>query len=193
MRTRRPQCQTRPRGLPAARGARHASGARPAGGAEVGAAPVSDANLTLEVLPFAKLRAGGTNARFRSWPHISPREAQRDPAALGCADPAAAVGMARRESHGVETPQPQLYRQPVDRDARRRSAPLQKIGAALMPWHRAETLGFEIAEALARQTPCPGPSASSPSATSSGAWVVIEDFSFDSQVLRCCAPRRCGW
>jgi len=43
--------------------------------AAVVAAPVSDANLILEVLPFAKLRAGGQTRRFRSW--HAPRPARR--------------------------------------------------------------------------------------------------------------------
>src|SRR5262249_2655969 len=63
---------------PPAETAPAAATAAPAASAPVAAA--SDANLILEVLPYAKLRAGGQMRRFQIQPRAAA--AQRDPAAL---------------------------------------------------------------------------------------------------------------
>jgi EAL domain-containing protein (putative c-di-GMP-specific phosphodiesterase class I) len=150
---------------------------------EVGAAaPVSDANLTLEVLPFAKLRAGGQTRRFQVVARISPREAQRDPAALDARILQRLLGWLAANRTAWNS-QPTSFTVNLSIATLEDERSVQKIGAALNAHGiAAETLGFEIAEALCTQrraqverfiTQC----------DKLGAWVVIEDFSFDSQVL----------
>jgi EAL domain-containing protein (putative c-di-GMP-specific phosphodiesterase class I) len=148
----------------------------------VATAPVSDANLILEVLPFAKLRAGGQTRRFQVVARTSPREAQRDPAALDAL-------ILQRLLEWLAAHRTAWNSQPTSFTVNLSIATLEderfvhKIAAALNAHGiAAETLGFEIAEALCTQrraqverfiTQC----------DKLGAWVVIEDFSFDSQVL----------
>jgi EAL domain-containing protein (putative c-di-GMP-specific phosphodiesterase class I) len=148
----------------------------------VATAPVSDANLILEVLPFAKLRAGGQTRRFQIVAHTSPREAQRDPAALDAL-------ILQRLLEWLAAHRAAWNSQPTSFTFNLSIATLEderfvhKIAAALDSHAiAAETLGFEIAEAVCTQrraqverflTQC----------EKLGAWVAIEDFSFDSQVL----------
>jgi EAL domain-containing protein (putative c-di-GMP-specific phosphodiesterase class I) len=154
----------------------------PPAAAAVVAAPVSDANLILEVLPFAKLRAGGQTRRFQVVARTSPREAQRDPAALDAL-------ILQRLLRWLAANRTAWNSQPTSFTVNLSIATLederfvQKIAAALNAHGiAADTLGFEIAEALCTQrraqverfiTQC----------DKLGAWVAIEDFSFDSQVL----------
>jgi EAL domain-containing protein (putative c-di-GMP-specific phosphodiesterase class I) len=169
-----PPRATRPPTMPA----QSAPPAAPA----VAAAPMSDANLILEVLPFAKLRAGGQTRRFQVVARTSPREAQRDPAALDAL-------ILQRLLRWLAANRTAWNSQPTSFTVNLSIATLederfvQNIAAALNAHGiAADTLGFEIAEALCTQrraqverfiTQC----------DKLGAWVAIEDFSFDSQVL----------
>jgi EAL domain-containing protein (putative c-di-GMP-specific phosphodiesterase class I) len=146
------------------------------------AAPVSDANLILDVLPFAKLRAGGQTRRFQVVARTSPREAQRDPAALDALILQRLLGWLA--AHRTEwNSQPTSFTVNLSIATLEDERFVQKLAAALNAHGiAAETLGFEIAEALCTQrraqverfiTQC----------DKLGAWVVIDDFSFDSQVL----------
>jgi EAL domain-containing protein (putative c-di-GMP-specific phosphodiesterase class I) len=148
----------------------------------VATAPVSDANLILEVLPFAKLRAGGQTRRFQVVARTSPREAQRDPAALDALILQRLLGWLAAHRTAWNS-QPTSFTVNLSIATLEDERFVQKIAAALNAHGiAAETLGFEIAEALCTQrraqverfiTQC----------EKLGAWVAIEDFSFDSQVL----------
>ncbi len=148
----------------------------------VATAPVSDANLILEVLPFAKLRAGGQTRRFQIVAHTSPREAQRDPAALDVLILQRLLGWLAAHRAAWNS-QPTSFTFNLSIATLEDERFVQKIAAALDSHAiAAETLGFEIAEAVCTQrraqverflTQC----------EKLGAWVAIEDFSFDSQVL----------
>jgi EAL domain-containing protein (putative c-di-GMP-specific phosphodiesterase class I) len=148
----------------------------------VAAAPVSDANLILEVLPFAKLRAGGQTRRFQVVARTSPREAQRAPGALDALILQRLLGWLAAHRTAWNS-QPTSFTVNLSIATLEDQRFVQKIAAALDAHGiAAETLGFEIAEALCTQrraqverfiTQC----------EKLGAWVAIEDFSFDSQVL----------
>ena len=147
---------------------------------EAGAAAVNDPNLTLELLPFAKLRAGGQTRRFQVLARSS--SAQRDPAAFDALVLQRLLGWLAVHRTSWNT-QPTSFTINLsiatledERFAPRVAAALNTHGIA------AETIGFEIAEALCTQrraqverfiTAC----------GKVGSWVVIDDFSFDSQVL----------
>ncbi|HXO16529.1 MAG TPA: EAL domain-containing protein, partial [Steroidobacteraceae bacterium] len=160
------------------------SAARPAppAVAAVAAALVSDANLTLEVLPFVKLRAGGQTRRFQVVARTSPREAQRAPAALDALILQRLLGWLAAHRTAWNS-QPTSFTVNLSIATLEDERFVHKIAAALNAHGiAAETLGFEIAEALCTQrraqverfiTQC----------EKLGAWVAIDDFSFDSQVL----------
>jgi EAL domain-containing protein (putative c-di-GMP-specific phosphodiesterase class I) len=140
----------------------------------------SDPNLQLEVLPFVKLRAGGQTRRYQVLARSSP--AQRDPAAhdamvlqrlLAWLAAHRAAWNSQPTGFAVNLSIATLE---DERFAQKIAAMLHSNGIA------GDTLGFEIAEALCTQrraqlerfiTQC----------EKIGAWVVIDDFSFDSQVL----------
>src|SRR4029077_20968565 len=165
-------------------GAATAAPAMPAAPAapDVATAPVSDTNLTLEVLPFAKLRAGGQTRRFQIVARTSPREAQRDAAALDALILVRLLGWLAAHRAAWNS-QPTRFTSTLSTAPLEDERFVQKIAAALDAHAiAAETLGFEIAEAVCTQrraqverflTQC----------EKLGAWVAIEDFSFDSQVL----------
>jgi EAL domain-containing protein (putative c-di-GMP-specific phosphodiesterase class I) len=150
--------------------------------AAVAAAPVSDASLILEVLPFAKLRAGGQTRRFQVVARTSPREAQRAPGALDALILQRLLGWLAAHRTAWNS-QPTSFTVNLSIATLEDQRFVQKIAAALDAHGiAAETLGFEIAEALCTQRraqverfiiQC----------EKLGAWVAIEDFSFDSQVL----------
>ena len=158
-----------------------APGAPPAAPA-VMAAPVSDASLILDVLPFAKLRAGGQTRRFQVVARTSPRDAQRDPAVLDALILQRLLGWLAAHRAAWNS-QPTSFTVNLSIATLEDQHFVQRIAAALNAVGiAAETLGFEIAEALCMQrraqverfiTQC----------DKLGAWVAIEDFSFDSQVL----------
>jgi len=144
--------------------------------------PVSDVNLILEVLPFAKLRAGGQTRRFQILARSPTRTAQRDPAALDALTLQRLLGWLAAH-RAVWNSQPTSFTVNLSIATLEDERFVHKIAEALNEHAiAAETLGFEIAEALCTQhraqverfiTQC----------EKLGAWVVIEDFSFDSQVL----------
>ncbi len=141
---------------------------------------VNDPNLMLELLPFAKLRAGGQTRRDQ----VLSRAAtpQRDPAAFDAQVLQRLLGWlaAHRASWNSQptsfTVNLSIATLEDERFAQKMAAVLNTHGIA------ADSIGFEIAEALCTQrraqverfiTQC----------DKVGAWVVIDDFSFDSQVL----------
>ena len=144
-------------------------------------APVaSDPNLMLELLPFIKLRAGGQSRRFQVTARTSSQ--QRDPAAFDALVLQRLLGWlaAHRAAWNSQptsfTVNLSIATLEDERFAQKMAATLNSHGIA------ADTIGFEIAEALCTQrraqverfiTQC----------DKVGAWVVIDDFSFDSQVL----------
>jgi EAL domain-containing protein (putative c-di-GMP-specific phosphodiesterase class I) len=139
-----------------------------------------DPNLLIEVVPFAKLRAGGQTRRFQILARMLP--AARDPAAQDAL-------VLQRLLNWLATHRAAWNAQPTGFTVNLSIATLederfaQKVAAALNSHGIApETLGFEIAEPLCTQyraqverfiAQC----------EQVGAWVVIDDFSFDSQVL----------
>lgn len=143
-------------------------------------AAAADPNLMLELLPFAKLRAGGQTRRFQVLARASAQ--QRDPAAfdalvlqrlLGWLAAHRAAWNAQPTSFTVNLSIATLE---DERFAQKMAATLNTHGIA------ADSIGFEITEALCTQrraqverfiTQC----------DKVGSWVVIDDFSFDSQVL----------
>ncbi len=148
----------------------------------VAEAPVSDVNLILEVLPFAKLRAGGQTRRFQILARSPTRTAQRLSAALDALTLQRLLAWLAAH-RAVWNSQPTSFTVNLSIATLEDERFVHKIAEALNEHAiAAETLGFEIAEALCTQhraqverfiTQC----------EKLGAWVVIEDFSFDSQVL----------
>jgi EAL domain-containing protein (putative c-di-GMP-specific phosphodiesterase class I) len=153
----------------------------PAPAAAVPSAPaVNDPNLLLELLPFAKLRAGGQTRRYQVLSRSSTP--QRDPAAFDALVLQRLLGWlaAHRASWNSQptsfTVNLSIATLEDERFAQKMAATLNTHGIA------ADSIGFEITEALCTQrraqverfiTQC----------DKVGAWVVIDDFSFDSQVL----------
>jgi EAL domain-containing protein (putative c-di-GMP-specific phosphodiesterase class I) len=142
--------------------------------------PVNDANLILEVLPYAKLRVGGQTRRFQVIPRLSA--AQRDPAALDALILQRLLGWLGAH-RSLWNSQPTSFTVNLsiatledERFAHRVAAALNAHGIA------GETVGFEIAEALCAQRRAQVERFIA-QCEKLGAWVVIDDFSFDSQVL----------
>lgn len=143
-------------------------------------AVANDPNLMLELLPFAKLRAGGQTRRFQVLSRTSSQ--QRDPAAFDALVLQRLLGWLAAH-RGSWNSQPTSFTVNLsiatledERFAQKMAATLNSHGIA------AETIGFEITEALCTQrraqverfiTQC----------GKIGSWVVIDEFSFDTQVL----------
>ncbi len=157
-----------------------AAPASPAAPAE--AAPLSEANLILEVLPFAKLRAGGQTRRFQILARGSSRAAQRLPAALDALIVQQLLEWLAAHRSAWNS-QPTSFTVNLSIATLEDERFVQKIAAALDAHGiAAETLGFEIAEALCTQRRAQVERFIA-QCEKLGAWVAIEDFSFDSQVL----------
>ena len=155
----------------------------PAPAAHAPAAIISappEANVQLEVLPFGKLRAGGQTRRFQVTARVAGN--MRDPAAQDALVLQRLMGWlaAHRAAWNSQptgfTLNLSIATLEDERFAQRLAATLHSHGIA------GDTFGFEIAEALCTQrraqverfiTQC----------EKVGAWIVIDDFSFDSQVL----------
>ncbi|MBS0380078.1 MAG: EAL domain-containing protein [Proteobacteria bacterium] len=145
-------------------------------------APVAanDPNLMLELLPYAKLRAGGQTRRFQVLARSS--SPHRDPAAFDGLVLHRLLGWlaAHRASWNS---QPTSFTVSLSIATLEDERFAQKMVAALNTHGiSADSLGFEIAEPICTQrraqverfmTQC----------DKLGSWVVIDDFSFDSQVL----------
>ena len=140
----------------------------------------NDPNLLLEVLPFAKLRAGGQTRRFQVVARTG--SAPRDPAAYDALVLQRLLGWLAAHRAAWNS-QPTGFTVNLSIATLEDERFAQKIAAALNSHGIAgETLGFEIAEALCTQrraqverfiTQC----------EKIGAWIVIDDFSFEPQVL----------
>jgi EAL domain-containing protein (putative c-di-GMP-specific phosphodiesterase class I) len=155
----------------------------PAPAAHAPAAIISappDVNVQLEVLPFGKLRAGGQTRRFQVTARVAGN--MRDPAAQDALVLQRLMGWlaAHRAAWNSQptgfTLNLSIATVEDERFAQKLAATLNSHGIA------GDTFGFEIAEALCTQrraqverfiTQC----------EKVGAWIVIDDFSFDSQVL----------
>jgi len=134
------------------------------------------------VLPYVKLRSGGQTRRFQIQARLSPRAAQCDPAVLDLLILQRVVGWLAAH-RTVWNSQPTSFTINLsiatledERFAQKVSAELNAHGIA------AETLGFEIAEALATQRRAQVERFIA-QCDKLGTPVVIDDFSFDSQVL----------
>jgi EAL domain-containing protein (putative c-di-GMP-specific phosphodiesterase class I) len=141
---------------------------------------VSDPNLLLELLPFAKLRAGGQTRRFQVLARSSSQH--RDPAAFDALVMQRLLGWlaAHRASWNSQptsfTVNLSIATLEDERFAQKMAATLNTHGIA------AETIGFEITEALCTQRRAQVERFMS-QCDKVGSWVVVDDFSFDSQVL----------
>jgi EAL domain-containing protein (putative c-di-GMP-specific phosphodiesterase class I) len=134
----------------------------------------------LDLVPFAKLRAGGQTRRFQVQPRASA--SQRDSAALDeqtVQELLAWLGANRTLWNGMPTSFTVNLSIATLEDERF----LTRIGAALNTHGIAgETLGFEIAESLCGQQRAKVERFFA-QCEKLGVWIAIDDFSFDSQVL----------
>jgi EAL domain-containing protein (putative c-di-GMP-specific phosphodiesterase class I) len=147
-----------------------------------GTAATLDSQLILEVLQFGKLRPGGQSRRFQVHARMSQRDGHPQPAATDAFILQRLVSWLAAHRSGWSA-QPTSFTINLsvatledERFAQRMAGTLNSNG--LSP----EVLGFEITEALCTQrralverfiTQC----------EKVGSWVVVDDFSFDSQVL----------
>jgi len=172
-----PKLPPRPQPAPAAP---VPSAPTPAAAPAAGTSGAADANVHLEVLPFGKLRAGGQTRRFQVQPRVAG--GGRDPAAQDTLVLQRLMGwLAAHRSAWNSQPTGFTLNLSIATLEDERFA--QKLAAALHSHGIAgDTFGFEIAEPLCTQrraqverfiTQC----------EKVGAWIVIDDFSFDSQVL----------
>lgn len=145
-------------------------------------AATSESQLILEVLQFGKLRAGGQSRRFQVQARMPQRDGHLQPAATDALILQRLVSWLAAHRSGWSA-QPTSFTINLsiatledERFAQRMAGTLNSNG--LSP----EVLGFEIAESLCTQrralverfmTQC----------EKVGSWVVVDDFSFDSQVL----------
>jgi EAL domain-containing protein (putative c-di-GMP-specific phosphodiesterase class I) len=131
-------------------------------------------------MPYAKLRAGGQTRRFQV--HARSAAPARDPAAHDALVIQRLLAWLAAHRTAWNS-QPTGFTVNLSVTTLEDERFVQKVAAALNSHGVAgETLGFEIAEALCTQrraqverfiTQC----------EKTGSWIVIDDFSFDSQVL----------
>jgi len=154
--------------------------AAPAPAAAPGGSPAADANVQLEVLPFGKLRAGGQTRRFQVLARLSGN--MRDPAAQDALVLQRLMGWlaAHRAAWNSQptgfTLNLSIATLEDERFAHKLSTALHSHGIA------GDTFGFEIAEALCTQRRAQVERFIA-QCEKVGIWIVIDDFSFDSQVL----------
>jgi len=143
-------------------------------------AAANDPNLLLEVLPFAKLRAGGQTRRFQVIARTSA--GPRDPAAFDAL--ILQRLMAWLAAHRAAwNSQPTSFTVNLSISTLEDERFVQKLAAALNSHGiGAETIGFEITEALCTQRRAQVERFIS-QCEKIGAWLLIDDFSFDAQVL----------
>jgi EAL domain-containing protein (putative c-di-GMP-specific phosphodiesterase class I) len=140
----------------------------------------ADASVQFEVLSFGKLRAGGQTRRFQVSARVTGNT--RDPAAQDSLVLQRLMGWLAAHRAAWNS-QPTGFTLNLSIATLEDERFAQKLGTALHSHGiAADTFGFEIAEALCTQrraqverfiTQC----------EKVGAWIVIDDFSFDSQVL----------
>jgi len=177
-----PAAPRAPTRAPAARVEPPATTAPPSAAPAVAPTPLApnDPNLLLEILPYAKLRSGGQSRRFQVLARNST--APRDPAAHD------AVVLQRLMSwlaahRGVWNTQPTTFTVNLSIATLEDERFVQKmIGALNSHGIAAESLGFEITEALCTQRRAQVERFLA-QCEKVGSWVVMDDFSFDSQVL----------
>jgi EAL domain-containing protein (putative c-di-GMP-specific phosphodiesterase class I) len=151
---------------------------KPAAAASASATP--DANVQLEVLPFGKLRAGGQTRRFQVLARLAG--SARDPASQDALVLQRLMGWlaAHRAAWNSQptgfTLNLSIATLEDERFAQKLSTALHSHGIA------GDTFGFEIAEALCTQRRAQVERFIA-QCEKVGAWIVIDDFSFDSQVL----------
>jgi EAL domain-containing protein (putative c-di-GMP-specific phosphodiesterase class I) len=144
------------------------------------ASAAADANVQLEVLPFGKLRAGGQTRRFQ----VQARGAGsvRDPAAQDNLVLQRLMGWLAAHRSAWNS-QPTGFTVNLSIATLEDERFTQKLAAALHSHGIAgETFGFEIAEPLCTQRRAQVERFIS-QCEKVGTWIVIDDFSFDSQVL----------
>jgi EAL domain-containing protein (putative c-di-GMP-specific phosphodiesterase class I) len=172
-----PAAAPAPAPAPAAPRAPAPAAAAPVAPPAVAAPPASPA---LDLVPFAKLRAGGQSRRFQVQPRASA--SQRDPAAFDehtVQELLSWLGANRALWNGVPTSFTVNLSIATLEDERF----LTKVGAALNTHGiAAETLGFEIAESLCGQQRAKVERFFA-QCEKLGVWIAIDDFSFDSQML----------
>jgi EAL domain-containing protein (putative c-di-GMP-specific phosphodiesterase class I) len=144
------------------------------------AASASDPSVLLEVVPFAKLRAGGQTRRFQVLARMSP--APRDPAVQDTL--VLQRLMTWLASHRAAwNSQPTGFTVAVSMATLEDERFAQKIAAALNSHGiAAETLGFEIPEAVCTQRRAQVERFLA-QCEKVGTWVVIDGFTFDSQMM----------
>ncbi|MBV9345194.1 MAG: EAL domain-containing protein [Gammaproteobacteria bacterium] len=140
----------------------------------------ADSNLMLELLPIVKLRAGGQTRRYQVLARAAA--AHRDPAAFDTLVLQRLLGWLAAH-RAAWSSQPSSFTVTLSISTLEDERFAQKIAATLNAHGIApENLGFEIGEPLCTQrraqverflTQC----------DKLGSWAVIDDFSFDSQVL----------
>ena len=176
-----------PRTLPSMKAAAAQSAPAPSPAAPPAAAPVAaaasaapDANVQLEVLPFGKLRAGGQTRRFQVIARVSGNT--RDPAAQDALVLQRLMGWLAAHRAAWNS-QPTGFTLNLSISTLEDERFAQKLATALHSHGIAgDTFGFEIAEALCTQRRAQVERFIS-QCEKVGAWIVIDDFSFDSQVL----------
>jgi EAL domain-containing protein (putative c-di-GMP-specific phosphodiesterase class I) len=152
----------------------------PAPRAAASASATPDANVQLEVLPFGKLRAGGQTRRFQVLARLAG--SARDPATQDALVLQRLMGWlaAHRAAWNSQptgfTLNLSIATLEDERFAQKLSTALHSHGIA------GDTFGFEIAEALCTQRRAQVERFIA-QCEKVGAWIVIDDFSFDSQVL----------
>jgi EAL domain-containing protein (putative c-di-GMP-specific phosphodiesterase class I) len=153
--------------------------ATPAPAAAAASAP-AEAAPTIELLPFAKLRAGAQTRRFQVQPRASAT--QRD--AVAADEQTVQQLLAWLAAHrSMWNSVPTSFTINLSIATLEDERFLQKVGAALNSnGIGGETLGFEIAETLCAQNRAKVERFIS-QCEKLGAWIAIDDFSFDSQVL----------
>jgi EAL domain-containing protein (putative c-di-GMP-specific phosphodiesterase class I) len=143
-------------------------------------AAAGDATPQIELVPFAKLRPGGQTRRFQVQPRAG--SGQRDSAAVDeqtLQQLLAWLAANRSTWNSVPTSFTVNLSIATLEDERF----MHKVSAALNTHGVAgETLGFEIAESLCAQNRAKVERFIA-QCEKAGAWIAIDDFSFDSQVL----------
>lgn len=137
--------------------------------------------VTLEMLPFVKLRSGGRTRRFEVLPSGTAREL-RDPATLDCLAMQRLLAWlgAHRAAWTVE---PASFTLNVSIATLEDESFLKQVAAGLQSnGIDPDTIGFEIAEPLCTQRRAQVERFIA-SCDKLGCFVIIDDFSFDSAVL----------
>jgi len=144
------------------------------------ASAAADANAQLEVLPFGKLRAGGQTRRFQV--HARMAGNVRDPAAQDTLVLQRLMGWLASHRSAWNS-QPTSFTLNLSIATLEDERFTQKLATALNSHGIAgDTFGFEIAEPLCTQRRAQVERFIG-QCEKVGAWIVIDDFSFDSQVL----------